>query len=241
MSYFQKFPLIYAEGSESLEVSTNIMKRVGIKKTVIDSLIEYQQNYNSDKSRPEILAYNTLGSSELHWVLMHINNVIDPYHDWIMTDSQFQAHLNEKYPNQYLFIATPDPEEHLIVGETYSGLISDNLQEFEVVDFMPLPNNNSPTSPPLSQVIVKVDVDIVALNGTIGENSIIAANPWLPTSTGKELNAIRSVVPKTKDGNYSVITNLEYEVSLHDSKISTSMVSESSATQLSDILGEIIK
>jgi hypothetical protein len=46
---------------------------------------------------PEIIAHKMYGDSELHWIVMLVNNIVDRYHDWPMSTNQFNSYLNQKY------------------------------------------------------------------------------------------------------------------------------------------------
>ncbi len=48
---------------------------------------------------PEIIAHKLYGDSELHWVIMLINDITDRYHQWPMNTPQFLAFINDKYDN----------------------------------------------------------------------------------------------------------------------------------------------
>jgi len=48
---------------------------------------------------PESLAHKLYNDSELHWVILMINNVTDRFHDWPMSESQFLQFVNDKYTN----------------------------------------------------------------------------------------------------------------------------------------------
>jgi len=39
------------------------------------------------------------GDSELHWIILIVNDITDRYHQWPMNFSQFNEYLNDKYSN----------------------------------------------------------------------------------------------------------------------------------------------
>jgi len=48
---------------------------------------------------PESIAHKLYGDSELHWVILLLNNVTDRFHDWPMSEAQFLQFVNDKYDN----------------------------------------------------------------------------------------------------------------------------------------------
>lgn len=75
-------PVKYGKGE-----LTNIFKNY---RSYIDRvLVKYRlKNYYIKGSpRPEQLAYKLYGNTELYWVLLLINNIYDPYYDWV-TDQE---------------------------------------------------------------------------------------------------------------------------------------------------------
>jgi len=49
--------------------------------------------------KPEDIAYKWFGDAQLHWVILMTNNVTDRFHQWPMSQPQFQAFLEDKYDN----------------------------------------------------------------------------------------------------------------------------------------------
>ena len=58
-----------------------------------------------------MIANKLYGDPNLHWVVLYVNNVTDRYHQWPMSESQFNAFLNEKYSN-------PDGLHHYEITQT---------------------------------------------------------------------------------------------------------------------------
>ena len=46
-----------------------------------------------------MIAHKLYGDSELHWVVLIMNDIVDRYHQWPMSRRQFLAHINNKYTN----------------------------------------------------------------------------------------------------------------------------------------------
>jgi hypothetical protein len=91
--YFTNFPAVNYAGF----AATNIMARV-----VIDRL--FQQNYNlfydykvPQGKRADQIAFDLYGKSEYVWVIYLLNNIKDPYYDWVLSDENFTSFIEDKY------------------------------------------------------------------------------------------------------------------------------------------------
>ena len=60
---------------------------------------------------PEMIAHKLYGDSELHFVIMLINDITDRYHEWPMYEQQFNTYVNEKYDN-------PDGVHHYEISQS---------------------------------------------------------------------------------------------------------------------------
>ena len=49
--------------------------------------------------KPEDIAYKWFGDAQLHWIILMTNNVTDRFHQWPMSQPQFQEFLEDKYDN----------------------------------------------------------------------------------------------------------------------------------------------
>lgn len=47
--------------------------------------------------RPEDIAYFLYGDPEYHWVILLINNIIDPYNEWYYTPDQLRSMVKQRY------------------------------------------------------------------------------------------------------------------------------------------------
>ena len=93
MSAFNYYP--------SILYNSHVSKNLLIKNIFIESSFnDYKKFYNytvKEGERPDIIAYKEYGDSSLDWIIYLINNVIDPYSDWIMDEKQFRSYLEDKY------------------------------------------------------------------------------------------------------------------------------------------------
>ena len=73
-----------------------------------------------------MIAHKLYGDSNLHWIILMINEVTDRYHQWPMTVPQFLDFINDKYDN-------PDGIHHYETTQT-SGDTKVKIEVFNEVD-----------------------------------------------------------------------------------------------------------
>jgi hypothetical protein len=96
--YFNTFPKIdYDLDSTELQYVTNITSRFGLDESLKENSAVYYTYNIDDGDTPEILASKVYGSPEKHWVILMMNDIIDPQFDWPLTYSEFNQYIEEKY------------------------------------------------------------------------------------------------------------------------------------------------
>ena len=97
--YFDNFPTIPydAEGNGKFKDVKNLLRRVGIRTKVKVNAMLFDTYDVKNGETPESIAFKLYGDSELHWVIMLINDITDRFHDWPLTEAQFLQFINDKY------------------------------------------------------------------------------------------------------------------------------------------------
>jgi hypothetical protein len=97
--YFNNFPkLDYdLESNNKLDYVTNIVSRFGIDDQLKENTSIYYQYSIEDGETPEILASKYYDSPEKHWIILAMNDIVDPQFDWPLTYSQFNEYVDAKY------------------------------------------------------------------------------------------------------------------------------------------------
>jgi hypothetical protein len=57
-----------------------------------------------DKDRPDIFSDKLYGDSRYHWLLLQMNEAVNPYYDWVLAPSSFDNYVDEKHPGYTLFL-----------------------------------------------------------------------------------------------------------------------------------------
>ena len=111
--YFANFPLIPYDsvGNGELKLVTNLMKRVALRTKVRTNILLFDTYDVKEGETPEMLADKLYDDSNLHWIIMYVNNITDRYHQWPLSTPQFLAFINDKYSN-------PDGTHHYEITQT---------------------------------------------------------------------------------------------------------------------------
>ena len=117
MAYFRYYPTIAydirgVEDDSRHDWVTNILARVLVKchgwsdvdgssHEALVAACEFEKHIIVDGEKPEILAHQFYGDSELHWIILYANgaSLLNPYYDWPMTNYDLQKFVDKKYTN----------------------------------------------------------------------------------------------------------------------------------------------
>lgn len=122
MSYFEKFPLYQYDISDTQErtLITDILRRVNLKGNARANTLVFDQYVVQDGDQPDMVAHKYYGDSELHWIIVTVNNITSRY-DWPLDQVALSQYVNDKYSN-------PDGIHHYEINAT-SG---DTTKKLEV-------------------------------------------------------------------------------------------------------------
>ena len=81
------------------QICKNILRRVAVREKVRTNTLLYDTYDVKEGESPESLADRLYGNTELHWVVLMVNNITDRYHDWPLSTPQFLDMIDEKYDN----------------------------------------------------------------------------------------------------------------------------------------------
>ena len=99
--YFAQFPLnIYdSVGDETYTLVTHLLKRVTIRAKVKANTLFFDTYDVREGETPEMIADKLYNDSELHWIVLMVNDITDRYHQWPKNQNQFLTYINDKYTN----------------------------------------------------------------------------------------------------------------------------------------------
>jgi len=99
--YFTILPTTYftLDDRTSVQIVTNILMRTIFTDELKDNFSLYDEYDIVDGETPEITAFKIYGNSELHWIILHTNDIIDPRFDWVLSQTQLKTYVESKYGN----------------------------------------------------------------------------------------------------------------------------------------------
>lgn len=98
MSYFSQIPSIqYQFPDNVVRQYSNLSFRPAIIDRVINSASNFMRYTIQDGDTPDTIAYDYYGDSQLHWVVLTTNNIVDYYTQWPKTRSSLDRYITQKY------------------------------------------------------------------------------------------------------------------------------------------------
>lgn len=97
--YFSLFPrtrYVLDDSGEAQDV-VKITANYIIDKTFKDNTVVYYSYVISDGETPEELAHKIYGDVEKHWIILFMNDIIDPQTQWPLSQKSLMEHIREKY------------------------------------------------------------------------------------------------------------------------------------------------
>jgi len=91
--FFKNFPYV----NYNDKVARNLILKAVFFKKVIDSFSAFYPYTIKDGERADTIAYDYYGSSDYYWIVHLSNEIIDPYYEWPLTETQLTDYLVKKY------------------------------------------------------------------------------------------------------------------------------------------------
>jgi hypothetical protein len=98
--YFKNFPKTFyysSYESSSVDTVTNITSRFTFEKSFKDNSVTYYEYTVQDGDTPEIIAAKFYNSPERHWIVLALNDIIDPQYDWPLDQRTIIKYIDSKY------------------------------------------------------------------------------------------------------------------------------------------------
>ena len=188
-NYFDTFPKIEYQMKKNgiPKKVTDITKRVGFRKDFVDYVSDYYKHVISSGERPEMVSVQAYDTPLNHWILMMVNEVVDPYHDWVRDYNALEEYIDKRYPNAYALLdgnydRTPHANDYVytpLVG-TFPAHTQPFVNDYPY-EIVTLGDTNwsaigASTSPSVGEVFTK---DATTATGT---GTARPLQPWATTS-----------------------------------------------------------
>ena len=108
-NYFRRLPnldypsLLKTRKSNLDFVQTkNLFRRAKVREDLFADFMQFDKYKIVGDERPDNVAEKVYNNSDLDWVVLMANNIIDVYNEWPLTQIQFNEYVNNKYKPQEL-------------------------------------------------------------------------------------------------------------------------------------------
>jgi len=98
--YFSKFPKTYYTLQSlpyGVDVVTNIISRFSLEQSFKDNTSIYEKYNVQESDTPEIIASKIYDSSERHWIVLAMNDIVDAQFDWPLDYRTLITFIDSKY------------------------------------------------------------------------------------------------------------------------------------------------
>ena len=97
--FFRPYPTVrYRVPNTNKSIAaTNIIKRFSITNFLNNAKVTFDEYYVQDGERPDVIATQYYGDQRLDWLVLLVNEIHDPYFQWVMSYEQFNNYLRQKY------------------------------------------------------------------------------------------------------------------------------------------------
>ena len=156
-NYFRKLPnlnypslLKTRESNLDFVQTKNLFRRAKVREDLLANFMQFDKYKIIGDERPDNVAEKVYGNSDLDWVVLMSNNIIDINNEWPLDQLQLNQYLNEKYTPQelasihhYETREFRDRNNQLILP---AGLIVDENWSMEYLSGGQVRSTNTPSS-----------------------------------------------------------------------------------------------
>ena len=135
MAYFQELPNIahtsllpVRNKIEDRIIVKNFFKRSKLRTDVDQAITAFNYYYIEDQQRPDILAQELYGDSELDWVVLISNNITNVRDQWPLNHDDLHSHMLEKYGSEQNILGIHHSETVKIVDEYNRVILKGGLE-----------------------------------------------------------------------------------------------------------------
>jgi hypothetical protein len=103
--FFEKFPLLFytLDDSKTIQTVPDILRRVVFSDELKKNSSFFDQYDIKDGETPEIIADYWYGNSNLHWIILLANDIIDPRFDWPLSYNNLVEFCKGKYGKENIY------------------------------------------------------------------------------------------------------------------------------------------
>ena len=127
--YFSYFPNIqYAVSANKAGIATNInikdfFHRLKLRDDIFREETMYSPYTVENGERPEQISEKVYGDEQFYWVILQVNNIVNYYEEWPLSESELTEFVYEKYGG----VIAAEETHHWQTMETYDQSTPPNL------------------------------------------------------------------------------------------------------------------
>lgn len=95
--YYPKTQYFIDENPNSVDTLTNLTTFFSFEQSFKNNSIVFNKYSIQENETPEILAHKFYGSVEKHWIILLMNDIINPQLDWPLPASSLEKYIDIKY------------------------------------------------------------------------------------------------------------------------------------------------
>lgn len=96
-SFFQYFDTIVYDQDGIVQKAVNIVEAVQPANLDLGNFYIFQKYQVNSGELPESISYKLYNTTDYFWTLLVINNIVNPYLDWPLSDNQVELFTAKKY------------------------------------------------------------------------------------------------------------------------------------------------
>ena len=112
---------------------TNIMQRIRFKPSVLENITDYYPYYVREGERPDIVSFNTYGTVAYSYLILLVNDIIDPLFDWPLSSRQFESYIIEQYGSVSSAQFTNKYYYQIVRAEVARTGVSERVPEYKII------------------------------------------------------------------------------------------------------------
>lgn len=126
-NYFSYFPTTANDLTQTNNFVniTNILRRFKFRSSISETLSVFYDYTIQNGDRPDTISEKYYGDSKYAWVVLHFNNIIDPFFGWPLFDENYNNYIEGKYGSIATAQATVHEYRKILNNSTvlYDGTI----------------------------------------------------------------------------------------------------------------------
>jgi len=154
--YFRYFPTVQYDlvKNGNPVTLTNIMRRFVVDSKLKDQVDIFYDYTIQAGDRPDVIAEKYYGDANLAWLVLHFNDITDPFFGWGLNDTDLENYIRGKYgsipaaqaevheyrqvlnESQTQYDGTVIPKRYVVVDQTtYNSLAPENRESVSKFDW----------------------------------------------------------------------------------------------------------